>query len=255
MLCCDGGEGSGLKRVVLWISFIFIGMSCQKESIPFSLTGKWREKKTESVYEKNKLENIVEFRNTNEKFYGKIIGLDDPLTNQKKIRGCGQCEENDFPMLLGYDIIRDLRAEDDVFKGKMFDVYNRKWFDVKIHFINENTINVRIYAVLPIFGKNMIWTKSEDFYKEIVKRDTVDLELDTKNVYAISSNLIEKVNGRDLYFKLEETPQKDKKIYSYRKNGNLISELNYVRSEGNLKIYSNKNDSNDIGEIVYFIKK
>lgn len=255
MLYSDGREGSDLKRMVLWIFFIFIGMSCQKESIPFSLTGKWREKKTESVYEKNKLENILEFRNTNEKYYGKIIGLDDPLSNQKKIRGCGQCEENNFPMLLGYEIIRDLRAEDGVFKGKMFDVYNRKWFDVKIHFINENTINVRIYAVLPIFGKNMIWTKSEDFYKEIMNRETADLELDTKNIYAISSNHIEKVNGKDLYFKFEDTPQKVRKIYSYRKNGNLISELNFVRSEGNLQIYSNTDDSSEIGEIVYFIKK
>ncbi len=244
-----------MKRVVLWIFIILQGMNCQKESIPFSLSGKWREKKTDSIYETSKLENIVEFRNTHEIYTGKIIGLDDPLTNQKKIRGCGQCEENQTPMLLGYELIRDLQAEDGVFKGKMFDVYNRKWFDVKIHFINENTINVRIYAVLPIFGKNMKWTRAEEFYKEIVNKDTADLELDTKNIYAISSNHIEKVNGRDLYFKFEETPQKFRKIYSYQKTGDMISELNFVKSEGHLQLFTRTEESNEFGEMVYFIKK
>jgi uncharacterized protein (DUF2147 family) len=232
-----------------------MGVSCRKESNSFSLSGKWREKKTESSYEKNKLENIVEFINVNEIYSGKIIGLDDPLTNQKKIRGCGYCEEKDNPMLLGYHIIRDLHYENNVFKGKMYDVYNRKWFDVKIHFINENIINVRIYAVLPIFGKNMKWTRSEDFYNEIVGRESVDLELDKKNRYAISSNNLKKINGNELYFQFDESPSKLRKIYSYHKNGNLNSELDFVKSERHFQVYTRKNGLNEIGELVYFIQK
>ena len=170
---------------ILYVLFLAIGgISCSGESPEGELNGFYREEKGDSEYERDKKENLYLFYKKDGMIFGKVLGLDVPLENGR-LRSCGYCD-SPAPALPGYDIIQNLKLESGYYKGKFYDVYNRKWFDLKIHFVDSGSINLRIYAYIPIFGKNIRWKVGEGMFRTMIGEKTEGEPVKHgKNLYAL----------------------------------------------------------------------
>ena len=243
-------------KIFILIVIVQVFLFCQKEKQEFTLTGAWKDLKSESIYEKEKLENMYEFINVNDVYYGKVMGLDLPLVNNNnKIRSCGNCEKNEAVMLLGYNIIKNLKYESNSYKGEIFDSYNNKWFDVKISFIDKDTINVRMYAILPLFGKNTKWVRAENYYNNLLKRETVLLNSEKEKVYAITPAAIEE-NSNTFLVKPNTDVSLLKNAYYYDKYGELQMKLEFYKKEDTIALFTFPQAINiKKGSLVYFLKK
>lgn len=243
-------------KFYLLILIVQVFLYCQQEKQESNLSGIWKELKSESIYEKDKLENMYEFISINDFYYGKVIGLDLPLiNNNNKIRGCGNCEKNESVMLLGYNIIKNLKYESNSYKGEIFDSYNNKWFDVKISFIDKDTINLRMYAILPLFGKNIKWVRAESYYKNLLSKETVLLNSKIEKVYAITPGDIEN-NSSTFLVKTNTDISFLKNAYNYDKYGELQIKLEFYKKEDNTSMFtSTQSIDTKKGSLVYFFKK
>ena len=243
-------------KVYILIIIVQVFLFCGQEKQEFTLTGTWKDLKSESIYEKDKLENMYEFIDVNDVYYGKVIGVDLPLVNNNnKIRGCGNCEKNEAVMLLGYNIIKNLKYESNSYKGEIFDSYNNKWFDVKISFINKDTINIRMYAILPLFGKNTKWIRAENYYNDLLKRETVILNSENERVYAITPASIEE-NSSTFIVKPNTDISFLKNAYYYDIYGELQMKLEFYKKEDNIALFRYPQSINiKKGSLVYFLKK
>jgi uncharacterized protein (DUF2147 family) len=242
-------------KVNLLVVIILFFLFCHQEKEEFTLTGTWKDLKSESIYEKDKLENMYEFINVNDIYYGKVIGLDLLINNKSKIRSCGNCEKEESVMLLGYNIIKNLKYESNSYKGEIFDPYNNKWFDVKISFINKDTINVRMYAILPLFGKNTKWVRAENYYHNLLKRETIPLDSENEKVYAITPGDIED-NSSMLLVKPNTDVSFLKNAYCFDKFGELQMKIEFYKKEDNITLFTYPQSMNTKkGTLVYFLKK
>ncbi len=184
-----------LKTYIIILSTLILINCNQNESKDFDIIGKWKELKSQNEYEKNKKEGLIDIYQKDSKYEGKIISLDSPLEGNNEVRKCLVCNtETDSPvMLLGTIIIKDLQKKSNHYIGKIYDTYNRKWFDLKITQLNETQINLRIYAYLSLFGKNIIMEKGDNFYKEIIKNEPTSIDK-SMNLYGISIGDVDETN-------------------------------------------------------------
>ena len=182
-----------MKTIQLFVGILFfffislIGNCSETKFEGGDIKGVFREEKGDSEYERFKKENLFMFYERENEIFGKQIGLDYPVEGER-IRGCGYCSDT-YQMILGYDLIRHLSKENNnSYKGKMYDIYNRKWFDVRISFIDSDTINIRLFAYFSLFGKNIRWKRDNQTLKNILISDTVSIsDLKNNELYAIGA--------------------------------------------------------------------
>ncbi len=249
-----------MKKNLLLLSF-FCLISCNQNDHQegFSISGKWKDVKSQNEYEKDKKEGLIEIYQVGEFYEGKIISLDFPLEGENEIRKCLVCNtfSNTPIMLLGTVIIKDLNKKSDYYAGKLYDVYNRKWLDLKITKLNETQINLRIYAYLSLFGKNIVMEKGEEFYNRIVQNEATTLEKN-KNLYAVLSG--DGISEEGFISTINETREgfmETNMGYFYNEYGKLLDSVTFLKIQNGKKIYKlNGNISiNSKGSIIYFYNK
>lgn len=191
----------GVLKILI---FSFFWFGCSAESNSREPLGFFQEEKSSSEYDSERKENLYYFYKKDGLIFGKIIGLDNPLEGSV-LRTCGYCSTPP-EILPGFDVIQNLKLDSGLYKGKMYDIYNRKWFDLNVYLSETNLLKLRIYAYLPLFGKNIRWKSGESSYLNWIKENSEkDLEKFPKDLYALT--LGEKINGKLSLFsgiKMEE---------------------------------------------------
>jgi len=135
-----------MKKTILLITLLLLVFFMNAQNI----IGKWKTIDDET----GKAKSIVEIYKKGDKYYGKIIEIIDPTKRKNK---CTLCEDDrkDQP-ILGMEIIKDLKQDDDEFEdGTILDPNNGKIYDCKIWLANKNTLNVRGYILF--FFRTQTW--------------------------------------------------------------------------------------------------
>jgi uncharacterized protein (DUF2147 family) len=209
-------------KIIILSLLIFFSSCNEKESTSFLLEGKWKEQKSNSIYDQFRREFILDIQKEKEEFYGKMVGLDYPLEDNKELRKCSHCGLGGTKSsLLGYPILKDLKKKGNSYFGKYYEVNQRKWFDVRVNFLDENTIQLRLYAYLTIFGKTFKLEKADTFYKESIKFTDADLNENNEDLYAISLGMKESFQTQlDLFNQINLNS--NQKMYFFDSSGKLI---------------------------------
>ena len=135
-----------MKKTILFISLVLFIFSANAQSI----IGKWKTIDDETGKEKS----IVEIFKRGDKYYGKVVDILDPAKKNNKCKVCPDSRKNQ--PILGMEIIKDLKQDDDEFEdGTILDPNNGKIYDCKIWLENNNTLNVRGYVMF--FFRTQEW--------------------------------------------------------------------------------------------------
>lgn len=136
-----------MKKII----FLFLILS-STISFSQSILGKWK-----SIDEKTgKDESIIEIYLEKGKYYGKIVQLLNP---NKKGAICEKCTGvNKNKPIVGLVIINGLKKNDDEWSGgKVLDPKNGKKYKCYITFKDKNTLKLRGYIGLSVFGRTTYW--------------------------------------------------------------------------------------------------
>lgn len=100
----------------------------------------------------------------NEKYYGRIVWLkepNDPETNKPKLDKNNPEEELRKKPLLGFIMIKDFAYEGDgVWEdGTIYDPQNGSTYSCEITLKDANTIEVRGYIGVSLFGRTDVWKR------------------------------------------------------------------------------------------------
>lgn len=214
---------------------VFLNFSnCQDtESIPkFELEGKWKEVKGNSIFDKARREAIYDIQRLGDVYTGKIISLDNALEHLDQIRTCHTCSE-ESESLLGLSLLRGLkRKENGVYYGEFYDLYNRKWFEVKVTPISQTQINIRTYAIFPIFGRNILWERGDDYYQKILKLTPESIQ-ENKRYYALEVGSVDYIEEQFVYLlnlhKMNINPNTP--IYFFSRQGKMLTKGSVLKSD------------------------
>lgn len=64
------------------------------------------------------------------------------------------------PPQVGLRVISDLRPDGDAWKGRIFNRENGKTYDCRISLAGPDALTLRVYIVLPLFGKTLTWRRT-----------------------------------------------------------------------------------------------
>jgi uncharacterized protein (DUF2147 family) len=115
-----------IKKILLVLIFCLTG------SVVFAqgdLTGTWDTRKQDT---------IVKIYEKDGQYFGKIISSDNPEAE------------------IGKQIIKNFKHEDGEWKGKLYAVKQKRWFDAKME-IKDN--NLEITISVGFFHKKIVWNK------------------------------------------------------------------------------------------------
>lgn len=249
-----------MKTYIFLFSILTLINCNQSTEKDFEIIGKWKELKSQNEYEKNKKEGLIEIYKRESEYEGKIISLDLPLEGNNEIRKCLVCNtESDDPiMLLGTTIIKNLQKKSDHYTGKFYDTYNRKWFDLKITQLNESQINLRIFAYFSLFGKNITMEKGENFYKEIITNEPINVDK-SKNLYCITIGDVKETEEEIINIKCNTNDSFSigSVGYFYDRIGKMQEKVELIMKEKGTCVFK-KTEANPIklkGNIVFFYDK
>jgi len=117
-----------------------------------SILGKWKSIDEET----QKDESIIEIYQEDGKFYGKIIQLLNPKTKDATCENCKGKNKN--KPIKGLVIINGLKKEGDEWSGgKVLDPKNGKNYKCYITLQDENTMKLRGYIGISLFGRTAYW--------------------------------------------------------------------------------------------------
>jgi len=112
----------------------------------------------------------VEISRQEEKYNGRIIWLKEPVKNGKVVVDDKNPDEKlrDRPVL-GISLMRDfVYDEENVWVGgRVYDPESGNDYKGKIHLVDEKTLDLRGYVLIPLFGRTETWTRVLDVPAEI----------------------------------------------------------------------------------------
>ncbi|MCB1177038.1 MAG: DUF2147 domain-containing protein, partial [Leptospiraceae bacterium] len=160
-----------------------------------------------------------------------------------EIRQCNKClEEPGSRMLLGFPIIKQLKKveNENKFVGKIYDIQQRKWFDLSITPLTENQIQVRIYAGIPLFGKSFKWERGDNYYKGLISKSPSSIK-NKKGIYALTLGDIDAKTEKEVFLRCETIPpfQKERKVYFFTMEGKKSAEgtfLDFIDGQARIQI-------------------
>ncbi len=148
------------KIISLRLASIVLGLflfstSARAQAKPDRLEGLW--------YNDIKSAKIQITRNSDGKFYGKVVWLKEPLKNGKpKVD-----ELNEDPKLrtrprLGLPVLNGFvkDGEEKYDDGTIYDPNNGKTYSCKITY-KGNTLDIRGYIGISLFGRTTVWSRAE----------------------------------------------------------------------------------------------
>lgn len=105
----------------------------------------------------------IEIYPKNGKYFGKIVWLKNPTDGGKARTDTNNPEEAmRSRQLMGLNLLQDFEYDDGTWEdGTIYDPKNGKTYSCVISMENENTLEVRGYVGVPMFGRTVTWTRVE----------------------------------------------------------------------------------------------
>ncbi len=106
----------------------------------------------------------IQIYKTSEKFYGKIIWLKNPTENGKpRVDSNNPDNEKSKNPIIGLVMLAGFKFNgDDEWKGgDIYDPESGKTYSSYIYLKDKNTLRVRGYVGVSLFGRTETWTRSE----------------------------------------------------------------------------------------------
>jgi uncharacterized protein (DUF2147 family) len=115
-------------------------------------------------YNQEKTAKIQVYKATDGKFYGKIVWLKEPLRDGKpKVdrNNPDKAKQND--PIMGIQLLKGFKKNGDhgYEDGTIYDPKNGKTYSCKITH-NGESLDVRGYVGISLFGRTTVWTKAEN---------------------------------------------------------------------------------------------
>lgn len=123
-------------------------------NVDFSeIQGKWMQSNDEGV-----AKSVLDLFIDNNKLYAQVYEIID-VNNKKAV--CEECiGKNKNKPIEGMTIVDGLTFKDDYWQnGKILDPNNGKYYKCYIEIIDKNTISVRGYIGISLFGRSQIWRR------------------------------------------------------------------------------------------------
>jgi uncharacterized protein (DUF2147 family) len=112
----------------------------------------------------------VEISRQEGKYHGRIIWLKEPVKNGKEVVDDKNPDEKlrDRPVL-GITLMRDfVYDEENVWVGgRVYDPESGNDYKGKVRLVDEKTLDLRGYVLIPLFGRTETWTRVLDAPAEI----------------------------------------------------------------------------------------
>jgi len=115
-----------MKKIILVLIFC---LTCSVVFAQGDLTGTWDTRKHDT---------IVKIYEKDGQYFGKIISSDHPEVE------------------IGKQVIKDFKQEDDEWKGKLYVLKQKKWFDAKMEIKKDK---LKITISVGFFNKTIAWKK------------------------------------------------------------------------------------------------
>ena len=140
-----------MKKILLSLVLIIISSSINGQNI----FGKWHSTNEDS----GEIDSVIEVYKKDGKAYEKIIDVKDP-TRRNAI--CTQClDDNKNKPILGLNILTGLKKEGKEWSGgTILDPRNGKIYKCYLQLSNPNTLKIRGYIGISLFGKTAYWKRA-----------------------------------------------------------------------------------------------
>lgn len=250
---CRLNHSCKLKVLIFLFVYLFFSLlRCYEiESDPnYQLEGIWKEVKGNTIFDQSRREALYHVQRIGDVYTGRMISLDNALTEKFQIRNCRNCS-NEKEMYLGLSLLRSLkRKENGIYYGEFYDTYNRKWFDAKVIPISKTQINIRTYAIFPLFGRNLLWERGEEYYKKVLESEPTLLD-ENKQYYALELGSIDYTENKTIHlFNIRKALLKmNTPVYFFSKQGKLVTSgftLNCNESE----LIIQTNEEKDLAQTI-----
>jgi uncharacterized protein (DUF2147 family) len=140
-----------MSKHILILTIFLCAFSLQAQTI----FGKWHsfDEETKAV------ESVIEIYQKKGKAYAKIIKITDQ-NNQNAI--CTECKgKRKNNPILGMDILTGLKKDGEEWSGgKILDPKNGKEYKCYIRLLDKNTLKIRGYIGLSMFGRTVLWKRA-----------------------------------------------------------------------------------------------
>ena len=140
-----------MKKILLSLVLIIISSSINGQNI----FGKLHSTNEDS----GEIDSVIEVYKKYGKAYAKIIDIKDP-TRRNAI--CTQClDDNKNKPILGLNILTGLKKEGKEWSGgTILDPRNGKIYKCYLQLSNPNTLKIRGYIGISLFGKTAYWKRA-----------------------------------------------------------------------------------------------
>jgi len=143
------------KRIVLFIiAVIWFSFNSYSQNKADDIIGIWLTGGKEPAK--------IQIYKSGEKFYGKIIWLKNPTENGKqRVDANNPDKEKRGNPIIGLIMLKDFKFDgDDEWKeGDIYDPESGKTYSSYIYLKDKNTLKVRGYVGISLFGRTETWTK------------------------------------------------------------------------------------------------
>ena len=140
-----------MKKYLLLIYTLFLTISGFSQTI----FGKWNSFNEET----NTVESIIEVYEKDTKAYAKIIAITDANRSSAKCLECSGKRKNE--PILGMNILTGLKKDGNEWSGgKILDPKNGKEYKCYIQLLDDNTLKLRGYIGISMFGRTAIWKRA-----------------------------------------------------------------------------------------------
>ena len=156
------------KKSVVWklpdmvykLSLCFIGLLCFSNRIfaqtkPDDIVGVWLTAGKEPAK--------IQIYKSGDKYFGKIVWLKNPTENSEpKIDSNNPDKRKRNQQIIGMIILKGFQfdGDDEWDDGEIYDPESGKTYSCYISVKNGNTLKVRGYVGISLFGRTEIWTKT-----------------------------------------------------------------------------------------------
>ena len=104
----------------------------------------------------------VQVYKSGEKYYGKIVWLQSTVDNKPMVDLNNPDDSKKNQPIIGLIILRSFEFDDDEWDdGTVYDPENGKTYSCHLTLKNANTLRVRGYIGIPLFGRTEVWTRSK----------------------------------------------------------------------------------------------
>jgi uncharacterized protein (DUF2147 family) len=104
----------------------------------------------------------VQIYKSGEKYFGKIVWLQSTVDNKPMVDANNPDEKKRNQPIIGLIMLKSFEFDDDEWDdGTIYDPENGKTYSCHLTLKDINTLRVRGYIGIPLFGRTEIWTRSK----------------------------------------------------------------------------------------------